>query len=96
MIKNTSIVARTKDQVSCDLAGEAVILGLNKSEYYGLNDVGTIIWNLIQEPKKVSEVVELILNEYDAENEKCEKDIISLLNEMEKNNLLEVVNETIA
>ena len=44
-----AIVKAAKEQVSCDLAGEAVILNLKSGQYFGLNEVGTRIWNLIQE-----------------------------------------------
>jgi len=43
----------SKDQVSCDLAGEAAILNLKNGVYYGLDPVGARIWNLIQEPRKL-------------------------------------------
>ena len=41
----------TKDQVSCDLAGEAAILNIKSGVYYGLDPVGARIWNLMQEPR---------------------------------------------
>ena len=68
-----SVINATKDQVSCDLAGEAVILNQKDSVYYGLNEVGAFIWNLIKEPKKVSEIINAILEEYDIEKTACMK-----------------------
>ena len=46
-----SIIRAAGEQASCDLTGEAVILNLRSGQYFSLNDVGTRIWNLIQEPK---------------------------------------------
>ena len=54
MISESSTVVATKDQVSADLSGEAAILNLKSSTYFGLNTVGASIWKLIQEPKKVT------------------------------------------
>ena len=62
-----SIVKVADEQVSCDLAGEAVILHLKSGEYFGLNEVGARIWNLIQEPKRVDAVLESVLEEYEVE-----------------------------
>jgi hypothetical protein len=39
-IVKTSTVVAAKDQVSCDLVGEAVILDMKSGIYYGLNPVG--------------------------------------------------------
>jgi hypothetical protein len=47
-IAKTSTVVAAKDQVSCDLAGEAVILNLKSGIYYGLNPVAARVWSLIQ------------------------------------------------
>ena len=35
-----SIIKVAKEQVACDLAGEAVILSLKSGQYFGLNEVG--------------------------------------------------------
>ena len=39
-ISDRSIVVAAKDQVSCDLAGEAAILNMKNGVYYGLDPVG--------------------------------------------------------
>ena len=42
-IDKSSIVA-SKNAVSCDLAGESVILDMKSGKYFALDDVGTRIW----------------------------------------------------
>lgn len=91
---NSSAVA-TKNQVSSDLGQEAVILDLKSGVYYGLNDVGTRIWNLLQEPKTLSEIRDLILEEYEVEPECCEQELLALLYELLDAGLIEVSNETV-
>lgn len=94
-IKLDSVINRTKDQVSCDLAGEAVILSLKNSTYFGLNAVGSRIWDLVQKPKKVSKVLDTLLEEYNVEKKDCESDLIKLLGDLEENNLIEIKNEEV-
>ncbi len=50
------IVVVSKNQISSDLVGEAVILDLSTSVYYGLNQVGCSVWNPIQQQKTLQEV----------------------------------------
>ena len=83
----------TKDQVSCDLSGEAAILNLKSSVYFGLNTVGASIWKLIQEPKAVKEIRNAILEEYNVEPDRCEHDILELLQELSTQGLIEIVDE---
>lgn len=85
-----SVVAASKQQISTDLGGEAVILGLKSSQYYSLNDVGTRIWDLIQEPKTVRDVRDAILEEYDVEPKRCEKELLGILKKMASAGLIEV------
>ena len=89
-ISMDSVVVASNDQVSCDLAGEAAILHLKSVSYYGLNSVGAKIWHLLQAPRSVREIMELILSEYDVQAERCELDLMRLLNELEQEGLIEV------
>ena len=47
-IVKSSVVAVSKEQVSCHLAAEAVILNTQDGVYYSLNPCGALIWNLMQ------------------------------------------------
>ena len=90
MISIDSEVVATRNQVSCDLQGEAAILNLENGVYYGLNPVGARIWELIQEPRNVADIRNTILEEYDVDEERCQDDLLQLLREMETHGLIEV------
>jgi hypothetical protein len=86
---SSSIVA-AKDQVSSDLGGEVAILHLKSGVYYGLDGVGARIWDLTQEPRTVEEVRDVILSEYDVEPNHCQSDLITLLQRLADEGLIEV------
>jgi hypothetical protein len=88
-----SIVVVTKDQVSADLSGEAAILNLKSGIYFGLNTVGASIWKLIQEPRRVNEIRDTLVQEYDVDPDQCEKDLLALLEELLSKELIELKNE---
>ena len=94
-ISGQSIVVVSQDQVSCELGGEAAILNLKVGVYYGLNEVGARIWKLIHEPKRVSEIRDTILEEYEIEPDDCEADIMVLLQDLLDNGLIEEKSESI-
>lgn len=83
-------VTAAKDQVSCDLAGEVAILNIKSGIYYGLDEVGARVWDLIQQTKSVSEVRDALLEEYDVDAPTCERDLIVLLRELAAKELIEV------
>ena len=86
---STTVMAST-DQVSCDLAGEAAILNLKNSVYYGLDTVGARIWTLVQEPITVGAVRDAMVREYDVEPERCERDLIDLLQKLAAEGLIAI------
>lgn len=78
-----SEVLASPQQVSCEVAEEAVLLSMRNGEYYGLNEVGASIWKLIQQPRRVIDIRDELLDLYSGVDEsECEQQILSFLNEM--------------
>jgi hypothetical protein len=76
-------VRASQQQVSCDVADEAVLLSMRDGEYYGLNEVGASIWRLIQQPRTVLELRDALLEEYsDINSDECERAVVEFLTEM--------------
>lgn len=90
MVSVDSTIVATKEQVSADLAGESVILNLKSGVYYGLDPLGATVWGLIQKPKSLSEVRDAVLEEYEVEPERCERDLLALFQELAQEGLVEV------
>jgi hypothetical protein len=76
------------DVVWRDLEGEAVLLDLVSGIYFGLNEVGTRIWQMLDEGCDVSRVIDVIASEYDADRSEVEKDLRALLGELHKRGLV--------
>jgi len=86
----------SKDQLWCDLTGEAAILNLKNGVYYGLDTVGSRIWSLIQEPRTVNEVRDALLEEYHVERDHCERDLLTLLQRLAAEGLIQVDDKMLA
>lgn len=79
--------------MSCDLNGEAAILQLSSGLYFGLDEVGARIWQLLQEPTTPDDVVRDLLEEYEVEASACRADVTNLLAEMIDVGIVETVDE---
>ncbi len=71
------------------LDNEAVILNLDTEGYYSLNEVGTKLWQLISQKVALKNAVDLITSEYDAEKNTIENDLLTVVNELKKEGLIE-------
>ncbi len=88
-----SRVVATDRQVACEVGGEAVILHLEQGVYYGLNEVGARVWQLVQEPLTVDQIVDAILAEYDVDRTECLSDVRALVEGLAEHHLVVVTDD---
>lgn len=85
-----SVISSGRELVFSNLADEIVILNLKSGVYHGLESVGARIWELIAEPASVSQVRDALLEEYEVEPDRCERDLLELVEELKGHGLVEV------
>jgi hypothetical protein len=90
ILSDSSIVVAARDQVSCPLGDDIVILDLKAGLYFSLDNVGAMIWQLIQQPTTVQDIRTAVLDTFDVAQEECEQDILSLLQELAGRSLIEI------
>ena len=89
----TSRFVASSDVVSCDLDAEHIVLNLASGIYHSIDGVGRRIWELIQEPRSVREILDSLLVEFAVEEEQCRGDLIAFLRELEGAGLVHAANE---
>ncbi|HWR51695.1 MAG TPA: PqqD family peptide modification chaperone [Bryobacteraceae bacterium] len=92
-VHSGAVVRRAAGQISCPLRDEVAILNLTNDTYYGLDAVGSRVWDLIAAPRQVSEVRDVLLAEFEVSPERCEQDLQRLITELRGAGLIEVVSE---
>ena len=90
MVTMDNTVSAGKDQVSVDLSNESVILHAPSGSYFGLDEVGQRIWQLLKDPLAVREIHQTLLVEFDVEPQRCESDLLAFLNDLESQGLISV------
>lgn len=77
-----------------ELIGEAVLLNLADGKYYGLDEVGTRMWELLLESGRLDQTYQTLLQEYAVSPEQLEKDLLHLVEELVSRGLLTMQPET--
>lgn len=85
---DTTITA-ISEHVSCNLTDEVIILSLKNGVYYGMNPVAARVWQLVQEPRTLREIRDVLVGEFDVEEEDCTRDVLDLLEHLRQWNLVE-------
>jgi hypothetical protein len=73
-----SVVAASDDAVFRELDGESVLLNLETGMYFGLDAVGTRVWQLAGDGGSLRGIRERLVEEYDAEPSVIERDLLAL------------------
>lgn len=83
----------TKEHLYSEIKGEGVILSLKNGKYYGVNPVGASIWQAIQSPATLQEIQTAVTREYDVDQETCRQEVLTFLEQMVNEELVEVSHE---
>jgi len=89
-IAMSSVVHQSDEQVAAEVDGEVVMMSVERGNYYGLDEVGSRIWALIDSPKRVAEVCDILVSEFDVERATCEGDVVRFLEELADQGLVVV------
>lgn len=65
-----------------ELDGEAIILDLNSERYYGLDEVGTRMWELLVTSDSIADAYEALVTEYEVNPSQLHQDMHDLLTEL--------------
>mgnify|MGYP006281803067 FL=1 len=87
-ITDETIVKRNPEMLASEIDGEKVMMSMDKGEYFGLNTVGSRIWELIEEEIEVNDLIGKMLEEFDVESSACKEDVIGFLNELNEKGLI--------
>lgn len=74
-----------------ELDGESVLLNLDNDSYYGLDQIGTRMLQLLMSSKSIHEAHTVLLDEYEVEPERLQSDLLELIGELKKQGLITLV-----
>jgi len=81
LIQNPAICSREFD-------GETVMMDESLENYFGLDEVGTRIWQLLESKLSLSDLCEKLTLEYDVAHEQCLTDITPFIEQLIKDNMI--------
>ena len=85
-----TIINKNLEIDDTDLDGEKVMMDLDKGEYFMMNEVGSRIWEIINEPMNVKSIVDALRSEYEVDEETCKDTVIEFLGRLNNADLISV------
>jgi hypothetical protein len=85
-----SKVVRDKEHLSSQVCGETIILHIQSGQYYRLNGSASCIWNHLEVPVTVNELLRGLVVEYNVEESIAAADLLASLSMMEERGLIKL------
>lgn len=85
-------IQASEDVVVSQLDDELVMMSVDQGQYYSLDDIGRRVWELIGEPRTITAVCDIVVDEYDVTRAECEKDILAWLGELVDEKLVLIID----
>ncbi|WP_285849094.1 lasso peptide biosynthesis PqqD family chaperone [Metabacillus litoralis] len=85
------IINQVPGNIVSDMAGEKVMLSVEKGKYFNLGEVGGEIWSLIEEKKTVNQLVSELVEQYDVEFDKCKSQVLTFLEVLREEELIQII-----
>ena len=73
------------------LDDETVLINLKTGVYFGLNPVGTRVWQLVAEHHALARVLDVMLDEFEVDRDVLEHDLIDLARQLHDAGLCELI-----
>ena len=93
-ISDNDTIQRSPDLIASSIGEDTVLLSLQQNDYFGMNAVGSRIWEMLESPKPVTEICRVLQEEFSVSREECESDVLAFLNQMATDGLIKITDGT--
>jgi hypothetical protein len=85
-----SLVQWSGDPIAAPVDEEIVILSVERGTYYGLDDIGSEIWQRLETPVRVDVLCDALAAKYEGDRATIERDVLQLLESLAADGLISV------
>jgi hypothetical protein len=92
LVASDTLLIRSADILHAPIGTEeAVLMSVETGKYYGLNEVGSRVWALLECPKSMVQIYAQIFEEFEVEAETCEQDMLKYIEALLANGIVHAV-----
>jgi hypothetical protein len=84
------IVQRDPDVLAATVDQDIVMVSIANGFYYGVSDIARGIWEAIERPKRISDLVDELTETYNVDRSRCEEETLLFLDDLLTERLLQV------
>lgn len=86
----TARLQQNADILASALGDETVMMSLSRNNYYGLDEVGSHIWELLAQPQTLAHLCTALQQEYVVDAETCQQEVTAFVQQLADEGLVNV------
>lgn len=90
IITPNSIVTRSGDIVAGVVDADVMMMSIESGKYYHLNTSAGRIWEMLEQPRMVAEICEMLNKDFKVTPEDCQKEVLHFLDELASRKIVKV------
>ena len=87
-IQPDTLIRRAQGFTTAPVNEELMMLNVEQGAYYSLDPIAADIWNLLEKPSPVKDLVDSLQKRYAVTPEQCQADVLAFLEEMQSNGMI--------
>lgn len=87
-----SRVVRFEEFITSTVDNELVMMSLEKGTYYGLDAIGSQIWENIAAPTTIDALCQKLIDQFEVDPAQCQADVLAFLTELHREGMVREVN----
>lgn len=95
IINAETILTRDPDLVSAEMDGDLVMMSVANGAYYAISGVGPRIWELLEQPISIAEIVKVITHEFEVDAERAQADAMTFAEQLVEMKLVSLQPKTL-
>jgi hypothetical protein len=92
-LTDDSVVVQDTEPVAARVDGDVVMLSEREGAYFGLNSVGSKIWDLIAEPRRIGDIRRLLAEQYEIDDDTLTRELTGFLEELLSRKLVHLLQQ---
>jgi hypothetical protein len=90
VIQDDTLISRSTSVLTAGVSRETVMMSVETGRYYGLDDIGSKIWQGLEAPRRFGQLVDQLVADYDADRATIADDVRKLIVEMAAHDLVKL------
>lgn len=83
-------VVRSNEPIFSKLGNELVMMSVEQSKYFALDETAGVIWECLEKSISIQEICDALMKKFNVPKEQCQREVLAFLEQLHEKKLIAV------